>query len=164
MQSDFQDVCIARASQMEKPHIWQLLQLHLRDLSKDASNGRVYAYKYFDHYWCEPTREPLLFRLDGTVIGFALINGWSASGQITDKSMAEFFILHEYRRSGFGTYVAKEIIGQRKGQWEIPVLHNNRPAQFFWRSVVLSLNGHLTEVVAGNENRWSGPIFRFVIR
>ncbi len=164
MQYDFQDVCITKVKQKDKSQIWQALQLHLRELSADNSNDRVFTYKYFDHYWSDPAREPLLFRLNGNIIGFALINDWPASGRIVNWSMAEFFILDNFRRSGLGTYVAKEIIGQRKGSWEIPVLHTNRPAQIFWRAVALSMTNYLVEEFAGDGDRWMGPIYRLKVR
>jgi predicted acetyltransferase len=157
------DIRIIRAEPKQRPLVWAMLQSYLRDLSVHSKidppdRDGVYAYKYFDLYWQEPKREALIFLQCTKILGFALINDWSATGQPTDYALAEFYIKSKYRRSGFGTYIAREIIKQRHGQWEIAVSKTDLNAQSFWRSVVPVA----TQEIAGDGNRWSGPIIRLV--
>ena len=153
----------------EKPIIARLLQLYMHDFSEFARagdpNGDVYEdgafrYPHLDSYWEDAGREPLLFRVDGKIAGFAFVSGWSASGLATDYSIAEFFVLRKYRRAGIGKRAAIEIISRRPGIWEIPVAQANRPALAFWRSVVASMDGFQVEELAGDGQRWTGPIQR----
>jgi predicted acetyltransferase len=51
-------------------------------------------------------------------------------------SIAEFFIMRKYRRKGFGRIVAKEIINLHRGQWEVYQMETNKPARFFWKTVI----------------------------
>jgi predicted acetyltransferase len=153
----------------EKPIIARLLQLYMHDFSEFARagdpNGDVYEdgafrYRHLDSYWEEAGREPLSFRAEGKIAGFAFVSGWSASGLATDYSIAEFFVLRKYRRAGVGKRAAIEIISSRPGIWEIPVAQANRPALAFWRSVVASTDGFRVEEMAGDGRRWTGPIQR----
>jgi hypothetical protein len=54
-----------------------LMQLYLHDMSEYADDevapdGR-FTYRYFEHYWREPSRHPFLVRVDETPAGFALV-------------------------------------------------------------------------------------------
>ena len=56
---------------------------------------------------------------------------------ITDSfSIAEFFILKKYRRTGIGKGVAKQIFDLHKGDWEVYQRENNLPARSFWIKVI----------------------------
>ncbi len=102
----------------------------------------------------------MLFRVDGRLAGFALLNGWPASGIAVDRAIAEFFVLRKYRRTGLGTRAALHLIGSRLGTWEIAVARCNRPASRFWESVVRGAAGYACEEREGDGARWSGPIWR----
>lgn len=153
----------------EKPTLARLLQLYLHDFSEFATIGDphgevaddgAFAYPHFDDYWTDRTREACLFRLHGSIIGFALINQWSASGLAVDHSMAEFFILRKYRGAGIGSCAAHTTIQGRPGTWEIPVAHYNEPAAAFWRVAMSAITDYRIEAIAGDDNRWSGTIWR----
>ena len=153
----------------EKPIIGRLLQLYLHDFSEfatdgdstwDVNNEGIFQHKYFDSYWEDPGREPLLFRMDNQIVGFASLNNWSASGLGAERSIGDFFVMRKYRRVGLGKCAALEIIRNRPVIWEIPVRDYNRPALSFWRSVVSSIDDFTVEELAGDNKRWSGPIWR----
>lgn len=169
MPYDLQNLQITNVARCEKSMIARMLQLCLHDLSEFAKAGEPYGdvegdgafrYDHLDGYWSDSGREPLLFRIDGRIAGFALVNQWSASGLGTDRSMAEFFILRKYRRVGLGKYAAVEIIRQRPGRWEIPIADYNRPALIFWRSIVSTMEDFSHEKISGDGQRWSGTIWR----
>lgn len=169
MTDPFFKFSVAAASRTEKPIVERLLQLYLHDFSEmldaddpfgGADDSGVFRYEHFDEYWQDPAREPLLIRADGHLVGFALLNDWSASGLKTDRAMAEFFILRKFRRSGLGQRAATEIIELRPVNWEIAVTHNNQSALTFWRSVAASLTGFTCREVESDGDRWHGTILR----
>lgn len=160
---------IAKASAGQKPLLARLMQFYLYDFSElatldeahgDLNDDGEFHCEHFDSYWTDPDREPLLINLGQKAVGFALINSWSASGLGTENSIAEFFILRKYRRARLGTRAATKIIGDRPGQWEIPIALCNQPALEFWRSVVLTLQDWEFEEIKGDGNRWSGTVLR----
>ena len=164
-------VQVVRAEVADRATLVRLLQLYLYDFSAfakadepcgDVGEDGSFAYDHFESYWSNDRREPLLLRSDCQLVGFALINDWSASGCAVDYCMAEFFVLRKYRRAGIGASAAHEIIAQRPGVWEVPVVHYNKPALSFWRSVTASTPGQAIKEVAGDGIRWSGMILRIV--
>lgn len=167
----FDSLNISIATLSEKPIIGRLLQLYLhdfsglatdRDAAKDINDEGLFQYKYFDSYWIDPNREPLLLRMDNQIVGFAALNDWSASGLGIDRGMGDFFIMRKYRGMGLGKCAALEIIRARPVIWEIPVRDYNKPALSFWRSVVTSIDKFTVEEIAGDNKRWTGPIWRLV--
>ena len=160
---------ISIATISEKPIVGRLLQLYLHDFSEFATDGGstwdvndegVFQHKYFDSYWKDSGREPLLFRMDKKIVGFALLNDWSPSARGIDCGMGDFFVMRKYRRMGLGKCAALEIIRNRPVIWEIAVRDYNNPALNFWRSVVSSIDEFTVEEIAGDTKRWTGPIWR----
>jgi len=158
---------VHRASPEDKPLLAHLMQLYLHDFSEfttdqsdtgDIDDNGLFDYKYFDAYWQEENREPLLIRLQNHPIGFVLINNWSALNRRTDFSVAEFFVLRKYRRAGLGTHAAVSIITNRPGDWEIPIDQCNTPALSFWRAVVKQLPDCAFREEEGDGRNWVGPV------
>ena len=125
-------VQVVRAEVADRATLVRLLQLYLYDFSAfakadepcgDVGEDGSFAYDHFESYWSNDRREPLLLRSDCQLVGFALINDWSASGCAVGYCMAEFFVLRKYRPAGIGASAAHEIIAQRPGvgrfQWLI---------------------------------------------
>ena len=169
MRDHLTSLSISTAAGSERETLARLLQLYLHDFSEladieepygDVDDDGTFRYEHIDSYWADHRREPLLFRLNSRIAGFALINDWSASGHTVDYCVAEFFVLRKFRRIGIGARAAEEIIRRRSGIWEIPVIEPNRPALRFWRSVVASMAGPSVEEIAGDGDRWTGTIFR----
>ncbi|MCR9221268.1 MAG: GNAT family N-acetyltransferase [Alphaproteobacteria bacterium] len=163
------DFSIDRAAREEEPIVGRLLQLYLHDFSTFATPGQPYGdvgadglfdYPILESYWMASDREPLLFRTEGRLAGFALINAVAPSGAAVDHAMAEFFILRKYRRCGLGMRAAREILRARPGVWEIGVAAYNAPAIAFWRSALGGLDDWAVRELSGDGARWRGPIFR----
>jgi len=158
---------VHRASLDDKPLLANLMQLFLHDFSEfttdqsdagDIDENGLFEYKYFDAYWQEENREPLLIRFQKRPIGFALINNWSALNRRADYSVAEFFVLRKYRKAGLGTQAAVSIITNRPGDWEIPINQNNTPALSFWRAVVKQLPECAFKEETGDGRNWAGTV------
>jgi ribosomal protein S18 acetylase RimI-like enzyme len=97
-------------------------------------DGRAGPYPYFDLYWREPERLPLLIESDGEVVGFCLIRmrdgGWS---------IAEFSVVPEARRSGAGRAAVDALAALARAagaaHLEAKVHLDNRQALPFWLAV-----------------------------
>jgi predicted acetyltransferase len=173
MQLFHDTVKVSPAPASERPVVARLMQLYQHDFSEfaqadqswgDVDDNGLFSYTYLDSYWVETRRKPFLFRANGKLAGFALINDWSYSERHADCSMAEFFVMRKYRRCGVGRYAASQIIRSHPGVWEIGIAHYNLPAMAFWRSAVACLTSHNVEELTGNGTRWSGPILRLSAR
>ena len=97
-------VQVVRAEVADRATLVRLLQFYLYDFSAFAKADEPYgdvgddgsvAYEHFESYWSNHRREPLLLRTDCQLVGFALVNDWSASGCAVDYCMAEFFVLRK---------------------------------------------------------------------
>ena len=165
------DITVARAD--ERKVIANLFQFYAHDFSEfwaelpDGDlryDGRFEDYWALDLYWREPDRIPLLFRIAGRPVGFALLNRFAHSGLPLDWSMAEFFVIRKHRRGGVGTAVAHEVFGRYPGQWEAAVARKNVGALAFWRRAIGGCPG--VEDVEEQDDQtadWNGPIIRFRI-
>lgn len=114
-------------------------------------------------YWSEAGAEALLIRADGRVAGFALVDRRAHSGLALDHSVAEFFVVRKHRRAGVGLRAARALFASRPGLWEAAVAAKNVGAQQFWRTTIERAGARDIEVVEGDGERWTGPIFRFRI-
>ena len=139
------DIEITVARPDERDLIANLLQLYTHDFSElwagtpggELQDGGLFEpYKPLDLYWREPDRVPLLFRIAGRPIGFALLNGTSHSGLPVDRNMAEFFIVRKHRRGGAGTEAARALFSRYPGVWEAAVARKNLGALAFWRRAI----------------------------
>lgn len=138
---------LALADQKSKEVIYNLFQLYRYDMSEftlDTPNhmGRYSYGKYFEHYWTEENRYPYLIVYSEKICGFALIR------EISDNcfSIAEFFILRNYRLKGVGKDVAFKLFDLHQGEWHVSQDKDNYSAQKFWRRVIgLYTNGKFQE-------------------
>ncbi len=156
------EVVMARID--DKPVLQSLLELYQYDLSRFDKRvigpSGQYGYRYLDHYWTDPERHPYLVRIDGQWAGFVLVNRHSPLGEPV-WSVAEFFIMAAYRRSGYGESVAHRVFDQHPGTWHIAVEASNIAGQRFWRTVVERYtNGRFDECQV-EDDRWQGPVLVF---
>ena len=161
---------IARAEASEAATIANLMQFYIHDFSEQWAgeargelelDGRFARYA-LESYWREPERIPLLFRMGGWPIGFALVNRVAPSGRPVDHNMAEFFIVRKHRRAGLGTAAARTIFERYAGVWEVAVTRRNTSAFQFWeRTIREGAVMRDVEMSEGSPPRWDGPVFRF---
>lgn len=147
----------------EKPVLDNLMQLYLHEMCKYnpipiGEDGR-FRYEYLDQYFGEPGRFPLLVRVMGKIAGFVLVRTVDNIAQSPTFSIAEFFILENYRRLGIGEEVARMVLDEFPGHWQIGVLGPNQPARDFWRQTLYryTANQFRTTTVDG----WEGPVYVF---
>ncbi len=147
------EVTVRPATVADKPLVGRLLQLYLHDFSEfegtDAGADGVFEYPYFDNYWSEPERHPLLFTVGAAPAGFAFVRAGSP------HDMAEFFILRRYRRRDVGRRAAASVLRLFPGEWQVRQMRSNPSATSFWRAAILYPFEESTD-----EN---GPLQRFVV-
>ena len=104
-------------------------------------------YSYFDTYWIDNNRIPLMIEIDNRNIGFVLINSFILDNDFqAEKSIAEFYIKSEFRRKGIGRKVIFQLFKTYKGKWEIRQQLENQKAQLFWLQIINEFtNGQFTD-------------------
>ena len=118
-----------------------LLELYIHDFSEfvpiDVGEDGRFGYPDLPLYWCEPRRTPFLARIEGKLVGFALVTrgpGLCADGEVWDVS--EFFVLRRYRHRGVGAEMAEKIWCLCPGRWQIRVRSDNPAGLKFWKSAI----------------------------
>jgi len=156
------NVTIEKVDIDQKPILKQLMELYLYDFSEfdndDVDEHGFYGYKYLDYYWVEPDRHPFFIKVNEKYAGFALVRKIQDSDQ-NQYSMAEFFIMKKYRKTGIGTKAAMMVFNEFPGDWEIAVLEENIPAQFFWKNVISSYTNNAYKEISKKD--WKGPVLTF---
>ncbi len=135
---------IIKASLDNGEILTNLMQFYIYDFSEFIEahveeNGRFGDYPLND-YWKEDNHLPYLVRFNGNYAGFVLVK-WIKTETKSYFSIAEFFIMKKYRRTGLGKTVAKDIFRLHKGKWEVFQMEKNEPAQLFWRNVINEYTG-----------------------
>ena len=120
---------ISRILESEKRELELLLNVYLLDLNEEPN------YTLLNSYWTDKNRIPLKLTKGKDWLGFALINDYAIIPTNT-ISIAEFYILPEYRKQGLGRFFANEILKKYNGNWEIRTQISNNQAIQFWDKVV----------------------------
>ncbi len=150
--------------------ITNLMQLYKYDFSEFAHIGSPYGevgsdgrfvYDGLDSYWREEGRVPLTVQADDRLVGFILVNRWSALSRQLDRSVAEFFVLRKYRRIGVGSRAARVLFERWRGRWQVAVASYNKPALLFWRKAIPASVDGTVEEYAGDGKRWVGTVLCF---
>jgi predicted acetyltransferase len=156
---------IQQARAEDYPALEQLLELYQYDLSdiwlQDLDAQGRYGFDLTRHRRAQGSRA-YIAREGTQYVGFAL----TAPAIVTRTEgtwMEQFFILKRYRRSGAGRLLARHVLADNPGPWELGQMPGNAVAYAFWRSV-------LTEVTEGNftelqvtEGWWQGVAQQFHI-
>ena len=132
---------LKKASVENETIIKNLMQFYMYDFSEfvdiDAQeDGLFAAYKYLYEYWKENNnRFPYIIQKDRKHVGFVLVR-FIGSAERKYFSVAEFFVMKKYRRSGIGRTIAHHLFDLHKGNWEVFQRESNTPAQLFWNKVI----------------------------
>ena len=126
--------------------IQNLMQFYIYDFSEFVDldvnlNGLYDPYSGIDLYFSETNqRFAYLIKENNKYIGFALVRIINAADS-PHFSIAEFFIMKKYRRSGRGKTIATKIFAMHQGDWEIYQKLKNRPAFLFWKKTIEEFTG-----------------------
>ncbi len=142
----------------ERERLEDLINDYQKEILKSDS---VEEYKYLDSYWEKEDRWPYFIKVDGTVVGFVLMNSYNIIEKDA-KNIAEFYVDKKSRGQGIGRTVAIKAFEMFPGKWEIREMRNNIPAQKFWRKVIEGYTkGQFKEVSLNNE-KWNGFVQTFL--
>lgn len=159
------NILIRQALAEDFPPLEQLLELYQYDLSdiwlQDMDEKARYGFDLTRHRRAERSRA-YIARSGSQYIGFAL----TAPAIVTRTDgtwMEQFFIHKRFRRSGAGRALARFVLFDNPGPWELGQIPGNSVASTFWRRVVGEMtNGHFTEMQV-TEGWWRGVVQQFSI-
>ena len=135
------NVKLVPGSREDKTLIQHLMQLYIYDFSEYIgydveADGLFAAYPSLDEYWEQKDqRFSYIIEKDGKHAGFVLVK-FTETTERNYFSIAEFFVMKKYRRTGIGSSVATQVFGLHKGQWQVHQEEANKPAQMFWAKVI----------------------------
>lgn len=114
---------------------------------RDVNKLGLYGFEYLDHYWNEPNRWAYFIIVDGALAGFAMVSDYPESDERTDFVLAEFFVMHKYRRLGVGKWAACEVFNRHRGNWQLKRHPKNLASVCFWDEVVKAYTGGSYRIV-----------------
>jgi predicted acetyltransferase len=160
-------VALDRATPETAPLLAEMLEQYVREMSAffpvtPGEDGR-YHYDALPLYWSRPdVRFAFIIRCGGAAAGFALATRGSPAGiEPDDLDVAEFFVLHEFRRSGIGRRAAAALWNEMRGTWVVRVSEANPRGLAFWTRAVrdYASNAFVESTLPGLPGGWR--IFRF---
>lgn len=125
----------------EKEILKNLLEKYNYEFSqwdkRDVNKLGLYGYQYLDYYWTEAKRWAYFILVDDKLAGFAMVIDLpEVDDRETDFQMAEFFVLHKYRRSGVGKQAFFKVLAMHKGKWQLKRHPANLDSVHFWDKVI----------------------------
>lgn len=125
----------------EKSILKNLLKMYCYEWSQynkiDVNDQGEYQFEYhISDYWDKENHYPFFIKVNGILAGFILIDDDFVLHSNYDYAMAEFFVMHKYRRGGVGRYAAKAVFDMFHGKWEIGEHPHNIASVRFWESIV----------------------------
>lgn len=159
-------VQVVRAGKADETTLENLMQLYMHDFSEFdgsqiSSDGR-FEYPYLAQYRDEPDHHAFLFRVEGSLAGFALVKKGSEIAE-DDESMdvAEFFVLRSHRLNGVGRAAFGEIVSKFPGPWIVRVQDKYQAALGFWRRVISTVSRSEFESAILDDGRRKWIVFSF---
>jgi predicted acetyltransferase len=157
---------IQPATRADEEALRALLQLYVYDLSDlfalDPGDDGRFRTPSLDGYFDDPRRHAFLIRVDGKLVGFALVqHGSRLTGDPDLHDLAEFFVARRHRRRGVGVRAAAELFARFPGRWEVRQRVENAAATAFWRRAIGAYAGENFSEELVDDERWRGPVQRF---
>jgi predicted acetyltransferase len=149
------DISIVPVSKDEKEILRNLLEKYDYEFSqyhkKDVNDLGLYGYDYLDNYWTENNRFAYFIKVDNKLAGFIMVNDYPIVNLETNYTMADFFVMYKYRKTGVGTFVVKSTFEKYKGRWGLMYHPKNIPSKYFWNKVVHEYTNGKYETIKDNK-------------
>jgi len=135
-------VTLRQAERAEREILANLLEKYDYEFSqydgRDVNKLGLYGYEYLDCYWWPNEKRWAYFiEVDGKLAGFVMVIDLpEVEGTETDFQIAEFFVMHKYRRSGVGRQAFFEALDKHKGRWQLRQHPKNTVSVHFWENVI----------------------------
>lgn len=119
--------------------LWNINQKYLYEMTKyypdNMDEQGNYHYGYFDAYFTDAERKAFFIYDDEIMVGFVMLNPYSAIGHHPDYTIAEFTIFPSYRRNHYAINAVNLILSIYHGKWEIKYNEKNAGAKELWTMV-----------------------------
>ncbi|KMK75793.1 GNAT family N-acetyltransferase [Alkalihalobacillus pseudalcaliphilus] len=134
----------------DKPILHNLYALFLHDISKYTNNLQINENGFFDYedihcFWDTEGISPYFIKIDQTLIGFLLLVERPFLKKQNDYGINDLFILNQYKGKGYGRMAVEKLFDEKKGQYFVIQVENNKPAVVFWRKVLQTSSLDLNE-------------------
>lgn len=115
-----------------------IMQFYIYEFSKFIPSIKLEdtgAYHPFNltSYWQKENEHAFFIKYHTELIGFSLVE-CGVNGE--PHSINEFFVMKKYNGKGYGAVAAMKLFSMFPGAWKVTQIHNNYPAQAFWRKVI----------------------------
>ena len=109
--------------------------------NRDVNQLGLYGYDYLDYYWTGKDRWAFFIHVNKKLAGFVMVNSYPEVDEDTDYTLAEFFVMHKYRRCGVGKYVAFRVFDMFQGKWQLKRHPKNIGSVYFWNKIIHEYTG-----------------------
>ena len=113
----------------ERELLWNIIQKYLYEMTKyypeNMDEQGIYQYEYFDAYFTDAERKAFFIYEDEIMVGFVMLNPYSAIEHHPDYTIAEFTIFPSYRRNHRAINAVNLILSRYHGKWEIKYNEKN---------------------------------------
>ena len=123
----------------ERELLWNINQKYQYEMTRyypdkmdDLGN---YHHKYFDAYFTDEKRKAFLIYDDEILVGFVMLNPYSAIDHHPDYTIAEFTIFPSYRRKHYAIDAVHLLLSNYHGKWEIKYNEKNTGAKKLWTTI-----------------------------
>ena len=134
------DIELKRINVEDKEILKNLIEKYDYEFSqwdnRDVNKLGLYGYDYLDCYWTEEKRWAFFIVVDGNLAGFVMVNNYLEVNEETDYSLAEFFVMYKYRRSGVGRFAAIKVFDMFHGKWQLKRHPKNIASVHFWNEII----------------------------
>ena len=125
--------------------LFNLMQKYLYEMTRyypiAMGEDGNYDYDYLPLYFSERARQAYFFYVGETLVGFALINDYSFTGEPTDNSIAEFTIFPAYRGRGYAGSAVEALRALRPGSWQLKYSPKNAAGAGLWQKIKRRYDG-----------------------
>jgi predicted acetyltransferase len=141
----------------EKEILRNLLEKYSYEFSQytkiDVNPLGLYGYTYLDYYWTEKSRWAYFIIVDNTLAGFVMVIDMPEVDDIpADFQIAEFFVMHKYRKQGIGRKAVFEVFDKHHGKWQLKTHPNNVASCIFWTKVIEAYTNGNYELIKSYPN------------
>lgn len=130
---------VIEAKREDREIFKKLLELYCYEWSQynklDVNERGSYEFANSD-FWEKKDNHPFFIKVDHKLAGFALIDKDFSVRKDYDFAVSEFFVMHKYRTSGIGKFVAKTVFDKFHGKWEVMCHPANKASIHFWQKVI----------------------------
>ena len=138
-EGDIKMIRLQEVKKEERELLWNINQKYQYEMTKyypdEMDEHGNYHYEYFDAYFTDTERKAFFIYDDDIIVGFVMLNPYSAIEHYPDYTIAEFTIFPSYRRNHCAIKAVNLILSRYHGKWEIKYNEKNVGAKKLWTMV-----------------------------